>query len=123
MPPPGLQTRQLFDSERFPNVVVSTDGTVVASWGRDRYRVRRSEDGAIVGVRKSISSPPASTGAASRSTNGAKQSSSSWKTRILRSHRRRRWVRCACFEASIMAAAGIVSTPRFYPTATGMCPR
>lgn len=39
------QVQQIFTGERFPNVVVSTDGTVVATWGRDRYRVRRSEDG------------------------------------------------------------------------------
>lgn len=35
--------------ERFPNIVVAMDGTVVATWGRGRHdvgiRVRRSEDG------------------------------------------------------------------------------
>ncbi len=41
----------IFTGERFPNVVVTTDGTVLAAWGgiardnRGRVRVRRSEDG------------------------------------------------------------------------------
>jgi sialidase-1 len=41
----------IFSGERFPNVVVTTDGTVLAIWGgiardnRGRVRVRRSEDG------------------------------------------------------------------------------
>ncbi|MEW4570418.1 sialidase family protein [Tautonia sp. JC769] len=35
----------LFDEERFPNVIVGRDGTVVATWGSERIRVRRSEDG------------------------------------------------------------------------------
>lgn len=42
---PFFEVQQIFDNERFPNVVVSTDGTVLASWGRENYRVRRSEDG------------------------------------------------------------------------------
>lgn len=42
---PFFEKQQLFDDERFPNVVVTTDGTVLASWGRENYRVRRSEDG------------------------------------------------------------------------------
>jgi sialidase-1 len=29
----------------FPNVVVARDGTVLATWGSKRVRVRRSEDG------------------------------------------------------------------------------
>jgi hypothetical protein len=28
-----------------PNVVVTTDGTVLATWGKKRVRVRRSDDG------------------------------------------------------------------------------
>jgi len=41
-----FESRELFDSERFPNVVVATDGSIVATWGRVRgYEVRRSEDG------------------------------------------------------------------------------
>ena len=40
-----FDTQQIYKSERFPNVVVTTDGTVLATWGRNSYRVRRSEDG------------------------------------------------------------------------------
>lgn len=39
------ETQQLFESQRFPNVVVTTDGTVVAVWGQKNVRVRRSGDG------------------------------------------------------------------------------
>jgi sialidase-1 len=37
--------QQLFRGERFPNVVVATDGTVLATWGSKSIRARRSEDG------------------------------------------------------------------------------
>ena len=37
--------QQLFSDERFPNVVVAKDGSVITSWGRKNFRVRRSEDG------------------------------------------------------------------------------
>ena len=40
-----FEVQELFADERFPNVVVGTDGTVLATWGRENYRVRRSEDG------------------------------------------------------------------------------
>jgi sialidase-1 len=40
-----FDVQELFSDERFPNIVVGTDGTVLASWGREKYRVRRSEDG------------------------------------------------------------------------------
>ncbi len=40
-----LEMQQVFKSERFPNVVVATDGTVIASFGSNSVRVRRSEDG------------------------------------------------------------------------------
>jgi sialidase-1 len=40
-----FEIQELFSDERFPNVIVATDGTVIASWGRENYRVRRSEDG------------------------------------------------------------------------------
>jgi sialidase-1 len=40
-----FEVQQIFNDERFPNVVVGTDGTVVTSWGRENFRVRRSEDG------------------------------------------------------------------------------
>jgi sialidase-1 len=38
-----FETQRLFDSGRFPNVVVANDGGVLAFW--DGVRVRRSEDG------------------------------------------------------------------------------
>ncbi len=40
-----FDVQELFSDERFPNVVVATDGTVIANWGRENFRVRRSEDG------------------------------------------------------------------------------
>lgn len=40
-----FEVQQIFDDERFPNVVVAKDGTVIATWGRNSYQVRRSEDG------------------------------------------------------------------------------
>lgn len=42
---PKLDVQQIFTDERFPNVVVARDGTVLALWGQRRLRVRRSEDG------------------------------------------------------------------------------
>ena len=42
---PRFEVQGLFRGERFPNVVVATDGTVIATWGSRSYRVRRSEDG------------------------------------------------------------------------------
>lgn len=42
---PRFELRQLFLGERFPNVVVSRSGTVIATWGMKRFQVRRSEDG------------------------------------------------------------------------------
>jgi sialidase-1 len=36
---------QIFDSERLPNVVTATDGTIIAVCGWNNVRVRRSEDG------------------------------------------------------------------------------
>jgi sialidase-1 len=40
-----FDVQELFSEERFPNVVVATDGTVIATWGRENFRIRRSEDG------------------------------------------------------------------------------
>lgn len=40
-----FDVKELFTDERFPNVVVATDGSVIATWGRENFRVRRSEDG------------------------------------------------------------------------------
>ncbi len=42
---PVLEMQQLFGGERFPNIVVAMDGTVVATWGSSSVRARRSTDG------------------------------------------------------------------------------
>ena len=42
---PQLQLNKIFDGERFPNVVVTTNGTVLATWGKQCFWVRRSENG------------------------------------------------------------------------------
>jgi sialidase-1 len=41
--PPAMELAQVFERERFPNVVVATDGSVLAVWGG--VVVRRSVDG------------------------------------------------------------------------------
>lgn len=43
--PPTFETQRLFKDQRYPNVVVTTTGTVVAVWGNDGVVLRRSEDG------------------------------------------------------------------------------
>jgi sialidase-1 len=40
-----FEVQEVFRGERFPNVVVAMDGSIVASWGRTKFMVRRSEDG------------------------------------------------------------------------------
>ncbi len=40
-----FEVQQIFDNERLPNVVTATDGTIIAVWGWNNVRVRRSEDG------------------------------------------------------------------------------
>lgn len=42
---PVLTIQEVFKGDRFPNVVVTTKGTVLATWGRGRIRARRSTDG------------------------------------------------------------------------------
>jgi sialidase-1 len=42
---PKLEMNQVFKGERFPNVVVAVDGTIVATHGTRSVRARRSEDG------------------------------------------------------------------------------
>jgi len=42
---PRMEMQRVFEGERFPNVVVTTKGTVLATWGNKRVRARRSEDG------------------------------------------------------------------------------
>ena len=41
----SFEMKQVFKGGRFPNIAVTTKGTLLASWGRDGVRVRRSEDG------------------------------------------------------------------------------
>ena len=43
--PAVLEKSPLFQDERFPNIVTTLSGTVLASWGSQNIRVRRSEDG------------------------------------------------------------------------------
>ena len=43
--PPRLEIQQVYKDQRFPNVAVAMDGTVLATWGNDGVRVRRSVDG------------------------------------------------------------------------------
>jgi sialidase-1 len=42
---PVFEVQQLVSNERFPNVITATDGTIVATWGREHFRALRSEDG------------------------------------------------------------------------------
>ena len=42
---PRLDIRQVFKNERFPNIVVTTKGTLIVTWGQRNIRARRNEDG------------------------------------------------------------------------------
>lgn len=42
---PRFDMQQLFPEDRFPNIIVAMDGSVLATWGRKSLQVRRSEDG------------------------------------------------------------------------------
>lgn len=42
---PRMDMRQVFTNERFPNIVVTLKGTILATWGNSHIRARRSEDG------------------------------------------------------------------------------
>ncbi|MAB91515.1 MAG: glycosyl hydrolase [Planctomycetes bacterium] len=42
---PKLEMGQVFTKERFPNVAVAVNGTVLATWGTSALQLRRSEDG------------------------------------------------------------------------------
>lgn len=42
---PRMEMQQVFTDERFPNIVVTLKGTVLATWGSKTIRSRRSEDG------------------------------------------------------------------------------
>ncbi|MEZ6061036.1 MAG: sialidase family protein [Planctomycetaceae bacterium] len=41
---PQLAATQVFQNERFPNIVVTKSGTLLATWGNPHVRVRRSDD-------------------------------------------------------------------------------
>ena len=41
---PKFNMSQVATSQRFPNIVVATDGSLLALWGNDGVRLRRSED-------------------------------------------------------------------------------
>ncbi|MEX2591871.1 MAG: sialidase family protein [Anditalea sp.] len=40
-----FEVRQIFSEERLPNIVTAMDGSILAVWGWNNVRVRRSEDG------------------------------------------------------------------------------
>ncbi len=42
---PSIQLQQLFNDQRFPNIVVAMDGALLATWGAGGVTARRSEDG------------------------------------------------------------------------------
>ena len=42
---PELNIQPVFKGGRFPNLVVTTKGTILATWGNGHIRARRSEDG------------------------------------------------------------------------------
>ncbi|MCC5930364.1 MAG: exo-alpha-sialidase [Cyclobacteriaceae bacterium] len=42
---PIFDTHEVFSGERFPNIVTAMDGSLVASWGNQCFKVRRSTDG------------------------------------------------------------------------------
>lgn len=42
---PALKIQPVFEGGRFPNIVVTMKGTVLATWGRPHIRAKRSEDG------------------------------------------------------------------------------
>ncbi len=42
---PELTIQPVFKDGRFPNVVVTMNGTILATWGRSNIRAKRSEDG------------------------------------------------------------------------------
>jgi sialidase-1 len=42
---PALGVQQVFNGQRFPNITVATDGSILATWGSDGVQVKRSVDG------------------------------------------------------------------------------
>ena len=39
-----FEVQKIFDTERFPNIVTATDGSIVATWGSSKVVSRRSDD-------------------------------------------------------------------------------
>ena len=44
---PFFETQKIFEEERFPNLVVAKDGSIVATWGKENCVSRRSKDGGV----------------------------------------------------------------------------
>lgn len=42
---PFFEKQMLFEGERFPNIIVTKDGSIVANWGKENCISRRSSDG------------------------------------------------------------------------------
>lgn len=42
---PQFEAQRIFEDERFPNVVVAKDGSLLAVWGRNRVVAKKSKDG------------------------------------------------------------------------------
>lgn len=42
---PLFEKQMIFKGERFPNIIVAQDGSIVASWGKEKCISRRSSDG------------------------------------------------------------------------------
>lgn len=42
---PEMHIQPVFQGGRFPNIVVTVNGTILATWGRPHIRAKRSEDG------------------------------------------------------------------------------
>ena len=42
-----FDVQQVFSSERFPNIVVAKDGSLLATWGNTKVVAKRSEDGGV----------------------------------------------------------------------------
>ena len=57
----SLEIQPVFKGERFGNIVVTMDGTILATWGSSHVRAKRSEDGGktwgpeiVIADRKSV---------------------------------------------------------------------
>ncbi len=55
---PKFDLHQVFKNQRFPNVAIAVDGTVLATFGSSAVRVRRSEDGGKTWSNENIIAKP-----------------------------------------------------------------